>query len=154
VRSIDPTAEDAPPPYQGAPGADEKMAIKTISTLFVKTVDGRNLVLENLAITMKVSELREKIRSEKYIDVAGVRILFGGKELEDRKLEYVPLHDNEFVLSLPRTKALFVIGMSLMDYNLGNVREPLSNWSCVRLILIMQQESTVHIVYQVHGGHI
>jgi hypothetical protein len=39
--------------------------VKTIRTLFVKAVDGRNFVLENLPI-MKVSELRVKIPQEKY----------------------------------------------------------------------------------------
>ncbi|KAL2065984.1 hypothetical protein VTL71DRAFT_2055 [Oculimacula yallundae] len=74
TRSVTPQEPPHPPAYS---------APKTLDNLFFKDLDGRTLTLHGVPLTFKVSQLKKKLGVEKALDVEEVRMLWGGKQLED-----------------------------------------------------------------------
>ena len=48
-----------------------------------QTLEGRTMTLHDIPISWKIKQLREKLGRDKAIDVDDLRLLWGGKQLED-----------------------------------------------------------------------
>jgi hypothetical protein len=62
----------------------EKYSGPQLKTLFIKNLDGKSLTVHDIPLQMPVREFVVYFAHEKGLDSEGIRLLFGGKELNDK----------------------------------------------------------------------
>jgi len=62
----------------------EKYSGPQLETVFIKNLDGKSLTVHDIPLQMPVREFVAYFAHEKGLDSEGIRLLFGGKELNDR----------------------------------------------------------------------
>ncbi|KAF8847812.1 hypothetical protein BDZ45DRAFT_681649 [Acephala macrosclerotiorum] len=74
TRSVTPAVN--PPPYSNQ---------TILKTVMFQNLEGRTMTLHDIPIAWKVKQLLEKLGREKALEVDDLRLLWGGKQLEDEK---------------------------------------------------------------------
>jgi hypothetical protein len=128
-----------PPPYSN------EIILKTV---MFQNLEGRTMTLKDIPIAWKIQQLREKLGREKALDVDDLRLLWGGKQLEDgmRNMPETNIHCPLSADDLPRK-------------HLGGLWTRQGTFSGMILSFLgpdpkFNQDCTIHIVSRLRGGYL
>ncbi|KAF2803116.1 uncharacterized protein BDZ99DRAFT_468459 [Mytilinidion resinicola] len=79
-----PTAQTTNTPSDHPSQLREKYSGPQLKTLFIKNLDGKSLTVHDIPLQMPVCEFVVYFAHEKGLDSEGIRLLFGGKELNEK----------------------------------------------------------------------